>query len=371
MKINNEKIARKIESEFDKLPNSISTKILYGFAEGCLDRARKREEEWKDSLFFAGVSLVHAKLHAGILSNAIELNDCGWYVPSVQKWGKRSFAQIAIPSYIEGFKQANLTIPKSIQQIVMDIYPKWFALKFNNLKYSPGMREFILNPKPAVLPFDHFSENRKFIGDAVHYPAFYVRRVFNYMKGWDFPPTMWYSNRFENDFEYGVLNKTKMTGITPEEAMRETGKHEATHVLAINPLIKLTMTGSAHCWLSEGVAQYFGDGKKTQISRFANTKVKSLKDIVDTEGKPIDYGASLLLTLAIAVKFGGSMKKITSGMVEIVKLLSKKAELISNDQSDKLNSPLELLYFLDPSLHKNKKKKEVINIMSKIRKEYT
>lgn len=369
--IGNEAIANQIEQGFGSLSDSTATQMMCGYAEGYLNGARSGYEVWQDSLFFAGVSLAHARLYSDNLREGVDINGNGWFVSTPENWDKQDFAELAIPAYTSGFREASHIVPRPIQSAVRSVYPVWFTQKFNGLGYSPEKIDLLLNPKPAVLPFDHYSQSRGFIGGTVHYPASYERRVFRYMKGWGFPPTMWYSNRPENDFEGYVRGKAGSNGVSVEEAVKETGRHEATHLLAIDPLIKLAMIGNEHCWLSEGVAQYFGDSKESQSTCIKGVGNKDVVEIADTAGKPIDYGASLLLTMSIAAKLSGSVRDIPAGMEKVVKRLTDRARLVSEGQAGRVNSPLELMYLLDPSLDKLINEEELVGIMHDVQKEHS
>ena len=129
------------------------------------------------------------------------------------------------------------------------------------------------------MPFDHFTENRAFIGSEVGYPRSYERRVFGYMKGWDFSPTMWYSNRSENDFDVYAQSKAQDGGLTMEEAVRETGSHEAAHILVIDPIVKLAMRGNEHSWLTEAMAQFYGDTPITKARRIEDARLVLILEV--------------------------------------------------------------------------------------------
>jgi len=370
--INNEAIAFQIESEFDVLPKTTATEMMRGYADGYLTGARKGEDVWQDSLFFAGTSLAHAKAHAGLLAAAIDIDGQGWYIENQEGWEKQGFARLAVPAYVEGFRRAKSEVPEAIQAIIRSLYPAWFIEKFDELAFSDKRLRFLLEPKPLVIPFDHYTNSRAFIGGEVHYPVGYERRVFKYMKGWYFPPTMWYSDRPENDFEGYARTKAKGGSMTVEEAVQETGKHEASHLLAIDPAIKLAMRGSEHSWLSEGIAQFYGDNESTRANRISDiSRLTDIREIADTDSKPINYGASLLLVMGLARRMGGSFDEIPKGMEGVVKKVAEKAKLAVERKTDKVESPLELLYLIDPTLRKPQEREELVEIMEELRKRHS
>lgn len=368
--VDNEKIASQIEQEFDELPQSTATQLMHAYAESYFRMARSGEEKWQDVLFFAGVGLAHAKLHSGALEGSLSINGMGWVVSTPENWDKRGFAWLAIPAYVEGFREARNIVPDSIQSVVRDIYPAWFPHYFNGLDYSSDKLEFLLDPKPAMLPFDHYSQ-RNFIGGIVHYPPSYERKVFSYMRAWSFPPTMWYSNRPENDFESYVQEVAETNGMSVREVVKETGRHEGTHLLAIDPLISEAMIGSIHCWLSEGIAQYLGNCLSIQAARVREIReINGIIDIADNTNKPVNYGATLLLTMSIAAKLGGSIDNIPEGIEKIIHQVAERARLVAGGKAEKLDSPLELMYWLDPSLREPENEANLIAIMNRIREKY-
>jgi hypothetical protein len=363
---NSEAIASQLDEGFSVLPHTVATAVMKGYAEGYLHEARNGGIEWKDAIFDAGVSLGHARVHAGLLDTAVEIGK-GWYISNNEGWIREEFAELAIPAYIRGFNRAKQNVPQSLQEIIRQIYPIWFKEKFK-LEYSDENIAFVLNPRPIVMPFDHFTTARDFVGGVVHFPAGLQRRVWGYMKAWAFPPTMWYSARTENDFENFVEARASSEGMTIEELVEETGCHEGTHTVAIDPAVKLAVSGEEHSWLTEGVAQYFGDRtNKSKLERMM--KIPSVLEIADTAGKPVSYDGGLLLTMALATKLSGSSERISEGMIQIVKRIADRGVSVSIGHETKLSSPLELLYLIDPSLRDEEERVRISKLMETVRKE--
>jgi len=368
--VDNEAIAGQIERELKLFPDSTAQQMMSGYVGGYLGGARSGDEQWNDALFYAGLGMVHAAVNAGKLELA-ERVDGGWYVTNSEGWNKRDFAEIAIPAYVCGFDQAKSIVPTSVQETIKSLYPHWFKLRYG-LDYSSEREHFLLNPSPIVAPFDHFTERRSFIGGVFHYPKEYTIPTFSYMKADEYPPTIWYSDRAQNDFEGYVTNKAGNQGITIPQAIEETGSHEAAHLLAIDPAVAIAMRGNKHCWLTEAVPQYYGERAETKSIRLGEVVVPdNITLIADTDGKPVDYGVSLLLTMSIAAKLGGSIRDIPAGMEQVVKKVADRARLVADGQADRVGSPLELMYLLDPSLKEPKNKAEMVDIMRDVQEEHS
>lgn len=81
----------------------------------------------------------------------------------------------------------------------------------------------------------------------------------------------------------------------------------------------------------------------------------------------VDYGAGYLLTQALAAKFAGSIERVPQGMVEVLKRVAEHAELVRSGQAEKVKSPLDLLYVIDPSLRADEASREITRIMGELK----
>jgi len=355
-----------IEQDLSQIPtDKIELEIMVGLI--CCGLEKLRTTFSEDNLFTVGVALAHAKIHAGLIQ--ADKIDGGYYVytglDSDFDERKRVFARLAIPAYSEGFRIVEERVPQEIKEIVKRFYPCWF--KQLGIPFSEQTLEVIQHPCPMVLPFDHYNKDRPFVGGVMRFPAEGQCRFFYNMKGWYLPPTRWVSTDSNNDSEALIAYKIKR-GVDRQTALLELGSHEGAHVFSIDPIIETAKEGSAHCWLTEAFAQFYGDGKETMKERVAQTpKLLIPAEIAFKPDGLVDYGASYLLTLALATKFAGSIDSIPEGMAEILKRLAEYACLVVSHQAEKVKDPLELLYIIDPDLRNESAISEITRIMNEIR----
>lgn len=355
-----------ITHEFAQLPRTSHTVLFEADAFARIAKAGEGKESWEDALFKSGVSLIHAKVHAGVLVGAEKVGE-GFFIGNPYGWDRKHFAEIAIPATTEGYAVAAKTIPAEVLQQTRILYPLWLK-HFYGMGYSEECLSLILRPNPIVMPFDHYTKARAFIGDTIQYPASFERVTFSYMKQWEYPATIWYSDRSENDFEGYVREQAKLLGVSVKQFIGEMCCHEGVHVLITNPALDLILSPelSSHCWLGEGIAIYYGEeaGKKSKINSI--DVIPPVLVTADNADKSVDYGNSLLLTMAVALRLAGSSNKIDEGMKLIVARLSQRAMEVVEGKSQPITNHSQLLNVISPDLTSENAEIELKPIMEEI-----
>jgi hypothetical protein len=383
------------EAIFEYLPNTPATKVYKGYVTQILEKANSGQMKKEDAFFFSGAAMVAAKVHAGELEDARAIGDAGWYVGDDPETAE--IAQKLLPSYQEGQKLAEKTIPSKIKDLIKDLHPAWFE-KIYGMPFTQENLDFILNGKPILARMDQFTEDRSFIGENMKYPEGLRRNSFSMMKAftgptwflWNGPAdanNYWrYASRFGEDLALEVAKETRL--------------HEQTHLEAIDPAVQLVMKAPVMNWLSEGVASYLSKPDWYVADAIKVTEDEGTPDIdyiIDNHshgmGRTVNgemaYANEILLTVALAVKQLDAEKidllktdinsselddLIKEGFVEIVKKLSVKAHQIigsSDPDSLQVGTTQELLTVVDPSLVNDIEKEKLEGIIRQLQNAFS
>lgn len=354
-----------IREEFDSLPKeSSATRILRLQSEKYISEIEAGDLDPQDGCFQISMLLGYAKIYNQRVSNITQLGSNGFYLEDNYGWDKKKEAEEIIHGYEEGQRRFENNLPVDLR--IFGIGPITLYFKKNlgsNVSTITEDVDFVLRGPIAVVPFDHFTSERDFVGKVCHYPSNFDRSAFKYVKAMGFPPLVFYSDRPENDFYSYAYKIKEADGFDSiEQVIATTGGHELAHYRLIDFAIGLIKVGKEHSWLTEAVAQYYGETNwpKTKILKIPFDYSSDIFEIVKPVNGQINYEKSLLLFLALGAKKAykaGLISKgdtldqvVTQGVKHIIYELTKYTLAVVNGQSPKLTTSIDLLYLIDPEL---------------------
>ncbi|MBM3209579.1 hypothetical protein FJZ40_04830 [Candidatus Shapirobacteria bacterium] len=221
----------------------------------------------------------------------------------------------------------------------------------------------ILQPRVVIVPWDHQGPNRRFTGELMGLPEGFQHPFLGYIKGRDFPPFRLYGR--ENNSSSAYVADKVAAGIPQERAFQELGISPGVYLKYALPLVSLNMTGNPYCWLSRGLMQYFAEHEITRIQRLRATREPKVDDTLRTA----DYGASLLLTMALAAGKEGSMATVPQGMERIMNMLIDRAWQFTKGRVTRCDSPESLFLAIAPELGGAGEIKQLEGQMRRIREQ--
>lgn len=354
-----------IRTEFGSLPNSPAKRLLGFDCEKIIHQIESGEKSPIDGCFFIGVNLGYARILHNVIPGVKQIGiNSGFYLENSSGWDKKNEAEEIVDGYSEGQRQMRQAIPIDIKISGAALTTERFVKDYKSTATTILEDiDFFTTAPVAFVPFDHFTEKRDFIGEVCHYPANFNRPQFDYMKALSFPPIVFYSNRLQNDYyNYAKETAESLNIKSIATFMKQTSRHETVHREIVNVIVSSIVIGSAHNWLTEAVAQYYGEYEyiTEKIKKIDIKLLKDISEIANPSNNKIEYDQSLLLLLALGAKKAKSEGLIVEndffeiiiakGIRRIIFEITEYAMQVEEGKKEKLKNGWELLLLIDPDL---------------------